>query len=106
MRTPGSAEELEYRRRLAVRRVAEGYSTQEVADFLGVDSSTVRRWLATRGRRAGDGLTAWPGPGPGRPAQLASTQEKIVFRWLSDPPIEYGFSTDLWSAARLAQLIE
>jgi hypothetical protein len=44
--------------------------------------------------------------GPGRPAKLTSTQEKIVCRWLSDPPGEYGFPTDLWSAPRLAQLIE
>ena len=44
MRTTGSPEVLEYRRRLAVQRVYEGYSNQEVADFLGVDSSSVRRW--------------------------------------------------------------
>ena len=43
MRTRGSADELEHRRSLAVERVSEGYSTQEVVDFLGVDPSTVRR---------------------------------------------------------------
>ncbi|WP_406701136.1 helix-turn-helix domain-containing protein [Singulisphaera sp. Ch08] len=37
---------MEYRRRLAFERVSERYSTQEVADYLGVDPSTVRRWLA------------------------------------------------------------
>jgi transposase len=47
-----------------------------------------------------------PGPGPGRPTKLTSTQEKIVLRWLSESPTEYGFPTDLWSAPRLAQLIE
>jgi transposase len=95
-----------YRRCLAVQRVAEGYSTQEVAEFLSVDPSTVRRWLAAYRCHGGDGLTAWPGPGPGRPAKLTGTQEKIVLRWLSDPPTEYGFTTELWSAPRLAQLIE
>jgi transposase len=83
--------------------VAEGYSTQEVADFLGVAPSTVRRWLATATAAVG-GVA--PGPRPGRPAKLTSTQEKIVLRWLSEPPTEYGFATDLWSAQRLAQLIE
>src|SRR5262249_29399809 len=29
-----------------------------------------------------------------------------VLRWLSESPTEYGFPTDLWSAPRLAQLIE
>src|SRR5437764_524943 len=43
MRTAGSPEVLEYRRRLAVQRLAEGYATQDVADWLGVDASSVRR---------------------------------------------------------------
>ena len=29
-----------------------------------------------------------------------------MLRWLSDSPTEYGFTTDLWSAPRLVQLIE
>lgn len=103
MRLAGSSAVVEYRRCLGVQRVAEGYSTQEVADFLGVDPSTVRRWIATA-TAAVRGPAA--GPGPGRPAKLTSTQEKIVLRWLSEPPTEYGFPTDLWSAPRLAQLIE
>jgi transposase len=86
--------------------VIEGYSIQEVADFLGVDPSSVRRWLAAYRGHGTEGLTAWPGPGPGRPARLTGTQEKIVLRWLSDPPLEHGFATELWSAPRLAQLIE
>jgi transposase len=100
MRTAGTAAVIEYRRRLGIRRVAEGYSTEEVADFLGVDPSTVRRWLAAD--RRGPAV----GPGPGRPAKLTSTQQKIALRWLSESPTEYGFVTDLWSAPRLALLIE
>jgi transposase len=106
MRTAGSSDVLEYRRCLAVQRVAEGYSTQEVADFLGVDPSSVRRWLITSRRQGGDGLVAGTGPGPARPPQLTTTQEKIVLRWLADLPTEHGFTTELWSAPRLAQLIE
>ena len=59
---------MEYRRRLAVQRVAEGYSTQEVADFLGVDPSTVRRWLAAFRDRGDAGLVAKPVSG--RPGKL------------------------------------
>src|SRR5262249_28037309 len=103
MRTAGSSAVLEYRRCLGAQRVADGYSTQEVADFLGVDPSTVRRWVATASKVVPG---ANPGPGPGRPTKLTSTQEKIVLRWLSESPTEYGFPTDLWSAPRLAQLIE
>src|SRR4051794_19501197 len=103
MRTPGSADELEYRRRLAVRRVADGYSTQEVADFLGVDPSTVRRWLAAFRARGGAGLVAKPVSG--RPGKLTQTQEKIALRWLTESPAHHGFETELWTAARLGQLI-
>ena len=103
MRTPGSAVELEHRRLLAVERASEGYSTQEVADFLGVDPSTVRRWLAAFRDRGVNGLAA--GPVPGRPRKLTPTQEKIALRWLTDSPMHHGFETELWTAARLGQLI-
>lgn len=99
MRTAGSVAVVEYRRCLGVQRVAEGYSTEEVADFFGVDPGTVRRWVVAA-------THATVGPGPGRPAKLTTTQEKIVLRWLSESPTEYGFPTDLWSAPRLTQLIE
>ena len=104
MRTEGSPAELERRRRLAVQRVHEGYSTEEVADFLGVDPSSVRRWLAAFRDRGPCGLAARPVPG--RPPQLTTTQEKVIRRWLGDRPTEYGFATDLWSAPRLVQLIK
>jgi len=104
MRSAGSPDVLEYRRYLAIQRVAEGYSTQEVAEFLDVDPSSVRRWLTAYRRHGDDGLTIQPVPG--RSPKLTTTQEKIVLRWLADVPTEYGFTTDLWSAPRLAQLIE
>ena len=106
MRTVGTPVELQRRRCLAVQRVTEGYSTEEVADFLGVDPRSVRRWLAVFRCHGAEGLVARPRPTPGPPPKLTSTQEKIALRWLSESPTEYGFPTDLWSAPRLAQLIE
>jgi transposase len=103
MRSKGSAAELERRRVLAVERVLEGYSTEEVAEFLGIDPSSVRRWLAAFRRRGAQGLVARPTPG--RPRKLTRTQEKIALRWLADKPTEHGFDTELWTAARLAEII-
>jgi len=104
MRTPGSPTALAHRRQLAVQRAHEGYSTQEIADFLGVDPSSVRRWLIAFHRRGLPGLTARPVAG--RPAKLTPTQEKVVLRWLADSPTAHGFATELWSGPRIAQLIQ
>src|SRR3954447_2400339 len=106
MRTEGTAVELQRRRHLAVQRVAEGYSAEEVAAFLDVAPRSVWRWLAAFRRDGDEGLAARTGRALGRRPKLTRTQEKIVLRWLSDSPTEYGFTTDLWSAPRLAQLIE
>jgi transposase len=103
MRSKGTPNELEHRRRLAVQRVFEGYSTEEVADFLGVDPSTVRRWVAAFRDRGEHGLIARPVPG--RPRKLTSTQEKILRRWLDESPTAHGFETELWTAPRLGRLI-
>lgn len=106
MRPEGTPLELQRRRHLAVQGIAEGYSPAAVADFLGVTPRSVWRWLAAFRRQGDDGLDCPTGPGPGRPPKLTHTQAKIVLRWLSDSPTEYGFATDLWSAPRLAQLLE
>ena len=103
MRNTGSPAELEHRRRLAVQRVLDGITTEEVAEFLSVDVSSVRRWVRTFRRRGWTGLAAEPPSG--RPGKLTRTQEKIVLRWLADSPTEFGFATELWSAARVAELI-
>src|SRR3954453_21011052 len=103
MRDKGSPEEHEHRRLLAVQRVLDGYSTEEVAEFLGVDPRSVRRWVASYRGGGGQGLLSRPVPG--RPPHLTTTQEKIVRRWLADRPTEHGFPTDLWTAPRPAHLI-
>src|SRR3954451_18139575 len=103
MRDKGSPAELEHRRLLAVQRVLDGYSTQEVAEFLGVDSRSVRRWVAAYRQEGGPGPFARPEPG-GAP-KFRTTQEKIVRRWLADKPTEHGFAPGLWTGPRLAALI-
>ena len=103
MRVEGSPTELEHRRRLAMQRCLEGYSVDEVAEFLGVAPRTIWRWLALFRDRGPEGLKARSVPG--RPRKLTVTQEKIALRWLRGNPTEHGFATELWTSARLAQLI-
>jgi transposase len=82
----------------------EGYSADQVADFLEVDTRTVWRWWKRFRQDSWDGLAAQSGAG--RRPKLTPTQAKIVLRWLRDKATEHGFSTELWTAARIGRLIQ
>lgn len=104
MRTPGTAEELERRRRLAVERVLEGYSQQEVAQFLGVAKSSVSEWMTKYRQGGAEALSLKPHPG--RTPRMSAAQEQEVLGWFSRSPTEFGFPNELWTARRVAQLIK
>ena len=103
MRTKGTAAELEARRRLAVRRVGDGWKRADVAAFLGVHPETVGEWVRAHKADGEKGLAAKPHPG--RTPFLTAAQEKTVLGWLADPPTTHGFRTDLWTARRVAELV-
>ena len=98
-----TAAEKETRRKLAIRKVLDGRTQADVADFLGVHAVTVAKWMAAY--RAGGEAAIAAKPIPGRPRFLTDTQEAEVRSWLLKKPTEFGFRTDLWTAARVAQLI-
>jgi transposase len=104
METVRTRVEQEARRRLAVTRVGEGWSSTDTAAFLGVHVETVRRWV--RQHRAGGAGGLAGTPHPGRKPFLTPEQESEVLGWLARKPTDFGFRTDLWTAARVAQLIE
>jgi transposase len=103
MRPQGTAEELERRRRLAVERVLEGRSQQEVAEFLGVAKSSVSGWMKAYREGGCEGLAARPHPG--KPPKLTLEQEQQVLSWFQRSPTEFGFGNELWTAKRVKQLI-
>src|SRR5688572_3012763 len=104
MRTRGSAQELERRRRLAVERVQEGHTQVQVAQILGVHDRTVRKWIANYRKQGEQGLAAKPHPG--LPPKLSPSQQARVLSWLRKNPQSFGFSTELWTARRVGQVIE
>ena len=93
----------EGRRRTAVRKVAEGRTCADVADFLGLHAETVRRWVREYKASGDAGLAGTPHPG--RRPFLTPEQQAEALGWLTRRPTEFGFRTDLWTAARVAQLI-
>lgn len=93
----------EARRLLAVERVSQGYSQTEVAAFLGVSDRAVRHWMKAYRDRGHDGLVSRGHPG--RPDKLQPDQVAEVLSWFRQSPTDFGFSTRLWTAARVAALI-
>jgi len=64
MRPAGSPEALERRRRRAIALLKQGHPPVEVAQALGVDRRSVRRWRASYLKQGEGGLRARPAPGP------------------------------------------
>lgn len=94
---------MERRRRLAVERVLEGYSQQEVAEFLGVSKGAVSTWMQAYRRGGPAALSARPHPG--KPRKLTATQEQEVLSWFQRSARDFGFANELWTAKRVAQQI-
>lgn len=84
-------------------RVTEGWSPTDTAAFLGVHVETVRKWVRAHRAAGPDGLAGRPHPG--RRPFLTPAQEAEVIGWPTQKPTAFGFRTDLWTAARVAQLI-
>jgi transposase len=98
----GTADELERRRTQAVQAVAAGASRATVAQVLGVHIKTVSRWV--RAAQVPDGLAGKPHPGPSpglTDADLARLTELLV-----QGAKAHGWNNQLWTAARVAQLVE
>ena len=104
MKTPGTAQERECRRRRAMALVKQGLSAAQVGARLGVDPRTVRRWKQAFQRRGEVGLRVRSAAG-GTP-KLDGRQRFGLRRRLVAGALAQGFTTDLWTCPRIAQLIE
>ena len=89
---------------MAVQRVHDGWPQATVAAVLGVHPRTLQRWLASYRARGAAGLQ--PRPHPGAAPKLPRRKQGLVLGWLRKNPKSFGFPTELWTAKRVAQLIE
>jgi transposase len=103
MRPRGSPELLEQRRRRAVDLLEEGWAPCEVARELGVDRRSVRRWRASHEAYGTEGLAAKPVPG--RPSKLTESNRAKLEEILLQGARAAGYPTNLWTCARVAELI-
>jgi len=98
---------LEEFRLLALRRVREGEKPSAVVKSLGMNRTSIYRWLkAAAGRGKGERALA-ARPATGRPTKLTPTQQAQVFRWINGKdPRQYGLDFGLWTRQIAATLIE
>jgi transposase len=83
----------------------DGLLPHEVAQRLGVDRRSVRRWKAAA-RSGGGGEALRARPASGRPRKLGQRQQRRLEKQLLAGALAAGFPTDLWTCARVGELIE
>lgn len=103
-RPKGSAELIEARRRQALCLLDEGYSLNEVGRMVGSAASSVMRWRDARQNGGEEALKVRFSSG--RPSALSEAQRKQLVKRLLKGAMANGFSTELWTSARVARLIQ
>jgi len=103
MRPYGSPAQLEQRRLEAVALFEKGVAPVDIARKLGVGRRSVRRWKASFLKEGQEAIRAKPVPG--RPSKLDPRDKKNLEKALLRGASSAGFSTDLWTCPRVADLI-
>lgn len=104
MRPHGSPQQLEQRRRQAIRRLKAGQTFRAVAEQLRASLSSVVRWFQAYRRGGRRALQARPTPG--RPGRLSLAQKKQLEARLLRGAQAAGHATELWTLRRIGRLIQ
>jgi transposase len=95
---------LEKRRMHAAQLLKQGVHEAEVARRVGVHRQSVNRWA---GQLAGSGVSGLKKTGrAGRKPRLSEADLEKIRQALELGPEALGYETDLWTAGRVADLIE
>ena len=95
---------MERRRKQAARLFKKGRSQADVARELGVSRQSVSRWYAEWNA---SGTEALRGAGrAGRLPELDAAELRQVERELEKGPLHHGYPTDMWTLARVGEVIE
>lgn len=103
LRHPGDLQWLERRRLQAADLFAQGKTRAEVAGQLGVSAQTASRWHA---RWLRGGVAGMRTARHGKPARLQAAELGKIRRVLDRGAVAAGFDNDLWTLARVAEVIE
>jgi transposase len=95
---------LENRRMQAAKLLKEGVSEAEVARRVGVHRQSVNRWSKQMEKSGRTGLRK--AGRAGRKPQLSESDRKKIEKGLKKGPEALGYESNLWTSARVADLIE
>jgi transposase len=95
---------LEQRRLRAARLLEKGFSQAEVARRVGVHRQSLSRWAQQLENQGRAGLEQ--AGRAGRKPRLSAADLERIERALKRGPEAFGYDTGLWTAARVADLIE
>ena len=87
----------------AAQLLARGMRPLDVARTVGSSPSSVTRWKEVIRKHGVEGLKAKPALG--RPPRLCKSQKKKLLKILLRGPGASGYSTDLWTCRRVAEVI-
>jgi len=93
----------EGRRLRAFELKQEGWKQREIADALGVSKGAVSQWMKRAYREGVEGLRRKPPPGA--PARLGKEQRAKLPELLAEGAPAYGFRGEVWTCARVAEMI-
>lgn len=87
----------------AVDAVCRGMPLCDVAAAFGVERTTVFRWMRRHRQEGEGGLLRRPGSG--RPRKLQALGVDECWDIILEPATHFGFETDLWTVARIQQVV-
>jgi transposase len=88
-------------RALALKQ--QGWTQRAIAEALGVSEPAVSQWLAAVRQRGPEALRSHPAEGP--PPKLTADQKRRIPEFLWHGSEAYGFRGEVWTCARIAQVI-
>jgi transposase len=94
----------EWRRMRALSLRQQGWSQRAIASALGVSEQAVSQWIAAARRGGSEALRSHPRPGPD--PRLSPAQQRLIPDFLWHGPEAYGFRGEVWTCARVAQVLE
>lgn len=105
MGAPPKADWREERRKRAWALKQQGWLQKDIAAALGVSAGAVSQWL-TRARKAGGVAGLARRPPPGMTARLSQEQRAQIPALLASGAEAHGFRGDVWTARRVADVIQ